>query len=210
LLLLGAVLIYAFERNNPVTLGKLDGPTQALSAFFASVNTRSAGFNSFDISALSPPAMALHYVLMFIGGGSAGTAGGVKVATFMIILLIIWNEWRGHQDVEFGKRRIAGPVQRQAITMVFTVGAVIVVGSLLILPQVPRLPFHSVVFEVISAACTVGLSMGITAQLPPAAQFILVVLMFLGRVGVVALAAALAINHARRGYRYPEEKPIVG
>jgi trk system potassium uptake protein len=111
--------------------------------------------------------------------------------------------------VEFQKRRIAGSVQRQALTVLVLSGAVVTVATLAIVP-LTTLPYEKVLFEVVSAFSTVGLSTGITAQLPPAGQMILIALMYIGRVGIVTLAASLAFNHARRGYRYPEEKPIVG
>jgi trk system potassium uptake protein TrkH len=180
-----------------------------LAVLFTSVSARTAGFNAIDIGGLTNESLALHYALMFIGGGSAGTAGGVKVTTFFVLLLIVWNEIRGHRDVEFRGRRIASTVQRQALTVLVLSAAVVVLALLMLLPMTP-LPFERVLFEVISAFATVGLSTGITAQLPPAGQLVLVVLMFVGRVGIVTLAAALAMHHGRRDYRYPEEKPIVG
>lgn len=209
LVLLGALVIFLAEMNNPQTLGPMAWTAQALTALFSSVSARTAGFNAVDVGQLSPESLVLHYALMFIGGGSAGTAGGVKVTTFFVLLLIVWNEIRGNQDVEFRGRRIATTVQRQALTILVLSGAVIVLAMLVIMPMT-SLAIDKVLFEVISAFATVGLSTGITAQLPPAGQLVLVVLMFTGRVGVVTLAAALAMNHARRDFRYPEEKPIVG
>ncbi len=209
LILFGAAIVWLAEMNNPKTLAPLSWGTQALASLFTSVSARTAGFNALDIGALNTETLALHYSLMFIGGGSAGTAGGVKVTTFFVLVLVVWNEIRGHQDVEFRGRRIANSVQRQAITVLALGAAVVTLAMLLILP-LTTLPYEKVLFEVISAFGTVGLSTGITAELVPGAQFILIVLMFLGRVGVVTLAVALATNQMRRNYRYPEEKPIVG
>lgn len=205
----GAVLMLLAEADNARTLAPLGAGDRVLAALFASVSARTAGFNSLDIGALTSESLALHYALMFIGGGSAGTAGGVKVTTFFVLLLVVWNEIRGHRDVEFNGRRIDSAVQRQALTILMLSGVVVVVAVLALQPMT-TLPFEKVLFEVISAFATVGLSTGITAELPPQGQLILVALMFFGRVGVVTLAAALAMNHGRRGYRYPEEKPIVG
>ena len=131
------------------------------------------------------------------------------MTTFFVLVLVVWSEIRGHQDVEFRGRRIATSVQRQAISVLALGAAVVALAMLLILPTT-TLPLEKVLFEVVSAFGTVGVSTGITAQLPPIAQFILIVLMFVGRVGVVTLAVALATNQLRRHYRYPEEKPIVG
>jgi trk system potassium uptake protein TrkH len=205
----GALLLLLVEMDNAKTLAPLNWGSRVLAALFTSVSARTAGFNAIDIAGLTNESLALHYALMFIGGGSAGTAGGVKVTTFFVLVLVVWNEIRGNPDVEFRGRRIAGPVQRQALTVVALACAVIALAMLLILP-LTTLPYEQVLFEVISAFATVGLSTGITAQLVPGAQFILIVLMFVGRVGVVTLAVAIATNQLRRNYRYPEEKPIVG
>jgi len=203
------VILLLAESGNPSTLGAMDWPSRLLAAAFTSVSARTAGFNALDIGKLSLESLNLHYLLMIIGGGSAGTAGGVKVTTFFVLLLVVWNEIRGHQDVEFNGRRISTTVQRQALTILVLSAGAIVLATLALVPMTP-LPYEKVLFEVISAFATVGLSTGITAELPPAGQFILIVLMYTGRVGVVTLAAAIAVNYARRGYRFPEEKPIVG
>lgn len=209
LLLLGTAVLLLAESNNPKTFGALDWPARLLAAAFTSVSARTAGFNAIDIGGLTLESLNLHFLLMFIGGGSAGTAGGVKVTTFFVLLLIVWNEVRGHQDVEFRGRRVSSSVQRQALTILVLSAGAIVLATLAIVPMTP-LPYEKVLFEVISAFGTVGLSTGITAELPPAGQSILIILMFIGRVGVVTLAAAIAVNQTRRGYRFPEEKPIVG
>lgn len=205
----GTALFWAAEAANPRTLAPLSAPAQLLTSLFTSVSARTAGFNAVDFGAVSSESIAMHYVLMFIGGGSAGTAGGVKVTTFAVLLLIVWNEIRGHRDVEFNGRRIASAVQRQALTVLVLGGAVITLATLVLLPMT-SFALDRVLFEVVSAFATVGLSTGITAELPPAGQFVLVALMFAGRVGIVTLAASLALHHGRRDYRYPEEKPIVG
>lgn len=209
LLLGGAVVLLLVEWNNPKTLAVLDVPTRLLAALFTSVSARTAGFNAIDIGALRLESLNLHYLLMFIGGGSAGTAGGVKVTTFFVLLLIVWSEIRGYPDVEFKGRRIASTTLRQALTILVLSAGAIVLGTLAIVPMTP-IAYERVLFEVISAFATVGLSTGITADLPPAGHLVLAALMFTGRVGVVTLAAAFAVNIARRPYRFPEEKPIVG
>lgn len=210
LLVFGFVALLASEWGNPRTLGGLTLDAKLWAAAFASVSARTAGFNSIDIGALNTESLLLHDLLMFIGGGSAGTAGGVKLTTVGVLLLVLWNEIRGHEDVEYAGRRIAGSAQRLALT-VFLMGAgVVALALLLIVPMAPGFRFEALLFEVVSAFATVGLSTGITAQLPPAAQLLLIALMFIGRVGVVTLAVAVALNTGRRPFRYPEEKPLVG
>ncbi len=210
LVLLGTVSLWLAERDNAKTLGALALADQWLAALFTSVSARTAGFNALDIGALQTESLVLHYVLMFIGGGSAGTAGGVKVTTFFLLLLIVWTEIRGRADVEFRGRRIGSQVQRQALSILVLSGLAVSLGLLAIVPMASHIPLEKLMFEVVSAFATVGLSTGITADLPPGAQGVLIALMYAGRVGVVTLALALAINQVPRAYRFPEEKPIVG
>jgi trk system potassium uptake protein TrkH len=207
---LGTLALWAVEHDNPKTLGPLGVADQWLAALFTSVAARTAGFNAVDIGALELESLVLHYVLMFIGGGSAGTAGGVKVTTVFLLLLIVWSEIRGRADVELRGRRIGTPVQRQALSILVLSGSAVSLGLLLIIPLAGGLPLDKLLFEVVSAFATVGLSTGITAELPPGAQGVIIALMYAGRVGVVTLALALAMNQVPRAYRYPEEKPIVG
>ena len=209
-LVVGGTLAFLWaELSNPATLQPLAWPARVLAAFFTSVAARTAGFNALDIGQLTLESLNLHFLLMFIGGGSAGTAGGVKVTTFFVLLLIVWSEIRGYPDVEFRSRRISTAVQRQALTILVLSAGIIVLATLALVP-LTNLPYEKVLFEVVSAFATVGLSTGITAELPPSGQLIVIALMFVGRVGVVTLAAAIALNHIRRNYRFPEERPIVG
>lgn len=209
LLTMGFVCTLWFEWSNPGTLGPLAWADKALNAAFVSVSARTAGFNSLDIGALSHESWALHYFLMFIGGGSAGTAGGVKVGTFLVLALLVVAEVRGRPDTEAFGRRISSAAQRQAITVLVLGSSMVVLGTLVLL-RGTSLPTDQVIFEVVSAFGTVGLSTGITADLPPSGQLMLTVLMYVGRVGTITLAASLALGERRMPYRYPEEHPIVG
>lgn len=210
LLLAGFAALLASEWHNPRTLGGLDFGAKLWASAFASVSARTAGFNTIDIGALNDESLLLHELLMFIGGGSAGTAGGVKVTTVGLLLLVLWSEIRGHNDVEFAGRRIASSSQRLALTVFLMGAAVVLIATMLLVPLAPAVRFQALLFEVVSAFATVGLSTGITAQLPAAGQLLLIALMFIGRVGIVTLAVALALNAGRRPYRFPEEKPLVG
>jgi Trk-type K+ transport system membrane component len=148
--------------------------------------------------------------LMFIGGGSASTAGGIRVTTFLLLAFVIWAEIRGEPDVTIRKRRIAEETQRQAVTVALLGVALVGVGTLALIGLTRGVPFDRALFEVTSAFATVGLSTGITPSLPPSAQIVLVVLMYVGRVGTIAVGTAIALNTRRRQYRYPEERPLVG
>lgn len=209
LLVAGFAALLAAEWTNPATLGPMGLGDKLLNAAFHSVTPRSAGFNTLDTGALSMETLAVNYVLMFIGGGSAGTAGGIKVTTFFLLGLVVWSEIRGERDVAIFRRRIGTRVERQALTIVLLAIGIVGVATLIVL-ALTDLPFGEVLFETISAFATVGLSTGITASLPPSAQLVIVVLMFVGRVGTITVATALALSGGQKSYRYPEERPIVG
>ncbi|PLC48569.1 ATPase [Pollutimonas subterranea] len=209
LLIIGFVAVLFFEWGNPKTFATMSMSDKLLSAAFASVSSRTAGFNSIDIGAMTPESWALHYFLMFIGGGSAGTAGGVKVGTAVILALLVIAELKGHSDSEAFGRRVGPSAQRQAIT-VFVLGSALVVMGTLVILRSTDFPTDQVIFEVISAFGTVGLSTGITADLPESAQLVLTALMYFGRVGTITLAASLILGERRMPYRFPEEHPIVG
>jgi trk system potassium uptake protein len=148
-------------------------------------------------------------VLMFIGAGPAGTAGGIKVTTFAVLFFIIMTELRGEGAVNIFGKRLSRAVHRQAITVVLVaVGAVVAATATLMV--VTGLALDEVLFETVSAFATVGLSTGITADLPPAAEVILVVLMFLGRLGPLTLGTAIALRERRILYEYPKERPAIG
>ncbi|WP_249419701.1 TrkH family potassium uptake protein [Rhabdothermincola salaria] len=209
LLVVGTVLLSATEWTNPATLGALDGPDKVLAGWFQAVMPRTAGFNSLDYGAMRESSWLVTDALMLIGGGSASTAGGVKVTTFALLGFVIWSEVRGDPDVNAFGRRIPDTAQRQAVALVLlAVGAVITATfALVVLADVTIGP---ALFEALSAFSTVGLSTGITGELGTPAQMVLVVLMFLGRVGPITLFAALVLRERGRLYRLPQERPIIG
>ena len=209
LLVFGTVYIAAIEWNNPGTLGPLDWPQKLLASFFQSVQTRTAGFNSIDIGATTDATQFGMTALMFIGGGPAGTAGGIKVTTFAVLFFILLAEVRGEGVVNVFGKRLSRAVHRQAISVVILATGVVTASTVAIL-EMTGLPLSPVLFEVVSAFGTVGLSTGITADLPVAAQLILCLLMFVGRLGPVTFAAALALRERQVLYQLPKERPIIG
>ncbi|MEV0155986.1 TrkH family potassium uptake protein [Micromonospora sp. NPDC050686] len=209
LLAAGTVMFTIAEYSNPATFGPLDGPQKLLAGFFASAMTRTAGFNSVDIGAMRPESLLASDVLMFIGGGSAGTAGGIKVTTFGLLAFVLWSEMRGETHANVGHRRIPASNQRQALAVVLLSAGAVVVATFILLATTPH-RLDAVLFEVVSAFGTVGLSTGITGNLPPQADLLLVVLMFAGRIGPLTLASALALRDRNRRFELPEERTIVG
>ena len=209
LLFLGFVATLAFEWGNPGTLGALETPHRFVNALYHSVASRSSGLNSFDTGAISQDTMLVTYALMFVGGGSVSMAGGIKVSTLMVIVATIWAEARGDRDVTLFRRRISPGMLREALTIAAMAVLVVGAASLAIRSLAPQ-PLRHLVFEVISAFGNVGLSMGVTGDLPPAAQTLLVALMFLGRAGMLTVAVGLALRSRQAAYRYPEERLIIG
>lgn len=209
LTILGTLGVLAFEWSNPGTIGGMGPWDKVWNALFHSVNTRSCGLNTLDIGALREESMMMTYALMLTGAGSAGTGGGIKVTTVMILILAVWSEMRGDPDVTAFGRRISPGILREALTVTALAVAVLML-AVMALRLLSDHPLNALIFEAISAFGNVGLSMGITASLPPAAQGVIILLMFVGRVGIVTVATGLALRARRTDFRYPEERPIVG
>jgi len=209
LLLFGLVATAAMEWDNPDTLGPMTTGAKMLNAAFHSVMPRTAGFNSLDVGSFHDETIMANYFLMFVGGGSAGTAGGIKVTTFLVLFAIVLSEVLGRRDAGLFQRRFGRAVERQALS-VTVLAAALVFAVTTYIASISPLPLDDILFECISAFSTVGLSTGITADLPPSALIALCALMFIGRVGTITVATALALGGRERPYRYPEENPIVG
>lgn len=209
LLAIGAVVFALAEWNNPETLGQLSFADRLLATVAGAVFPRTAGFNHIDYGVANESTLGLYYVLMFIGGGSVGTAGGVKVGTVGIIVATVLAELRGETQVVVGRRAIPSTVQRSALAVV-ALGVFTVVLATFFIVVDDRFSLQQVLFETISAFGTVGLSTGITPHLRPESLMVLMLLMYLGRVGTVSVATALAIRVRHRHYVLPEENPIVG
>lgn len=205
----GSLLVALTEWSNPKTLGPLDGGSKLLNILLAGVNSRSSGLSALDVGAMQSQTHFVQDILMMIGGGSASTAGGIKVTTFAVLMLAVLAEARGDRDIEAFGRRIPTTVVRLAVA-VSLIGMTMVCASVVALLTVTDHSLDAVLFESISAFATVGLSTGITPTLPPSGKYVLAVLMFAGRTGTMTLAAALALRERRRVIRMPAERPIVG
>jgi len=209
LVAIGTLAFIVFEWTESGSLGPLDTPDKVLNAFFQSVAARTAGFNAIDTASLHDVNLFVTSALMFIGGGSASAAGGIKVTTFALLAYVIWSELRGEADVTLFGRRAPESVQRQALAVALLGVGLVVAGTCTLL-AVGGFTLSQSMFEVVSAVGTTGLSTGITGDLPGAGQLTLAGLMFLGRVGPLTLFAALAFRPRQRLYHLPDERPIIG
>lgn len=203
------VLVGVLEWSNPATLGQHPVSTRLSAAFFIGINQRSGGFSAVQHGGMHEHTWLVEDVLMFIGGGSGGTAGGIRVTTFAVLILALVAEIRGRRDVEAFGKRIGTEVVRVALSVTLISLFIVLLGAGVIAAQ-SNLSLDKVVFEVVSAYATCGLSTGITPFLPASAKVTLVILMYVGRLGSVTLAAALALHRHRRVIRYPSERPLIG
>src|SRR5690606_10393368 len=190
-------------------LGAMNTAESIGNVIFHSINQRSGGFASFDAGEASQSMWLTEDVLMFIGGGSGGTAGGIRVGTLAVLLLAIWAELRGLRDLESFGKRIGTAVLRLAVCVTLVSLFTVLVGTAVFM-AVTDIPLDRALYEVVSAFATCGLSTGITGDLNTAGKVTLIVLMYVGRVGSLTVVAALALNRERRVIRYPAERPLVG
>ncbi|HEX2062801.1 MAG TPA: potassium transporter TrkG, partial [Acidimicrobiales bacterium] len=205
----GCALLAWFEWTNPRTLGPMSAPDSFVNSFFHSVTPRTAGFNSIEVASMREPSRLLTEILMFIGGGSASTAGGIKVTTFALLGWVMWAELRGDPDVVAFGRRVPNEAQRQALTVALLAIGTVMIATMALLTTT-RLPRGDLLFEAVSALGTVGLSTGVTGALSTTSQLIVIALMVIGRVGPPTLFAALVLRERERLYRHADERPIIG
>lgn len=208
LLAVGALATLALERRPGQVLADMPLWQALLGAVFHSAVSRTAGFNAADVGAMSPETWLITDVLMTIGGGPAGTAGGLKVTTVVVMLAMVRAELRGDPYVPLFGKRLSRAAHREAATLVTLMVASLLLATLAVM-LLDGEPLDRVLFEVISAASTTGLSTGITAGLGDPSKLILSLLMFAGRVGPVTLLTAIALKRRPLQYEAPKERPIL-
>jgi Trk-type K+ transport system membrane component len=205
----GTIGVTIAEWSNQATLGALDPAQKVISGLFNSSMTRTVGFNSIDTGAMDPGSWIGFNILMFIGGASGSTSGGIKIGTAVILIFIVFTEIRGDAAVNVGNRRLPRSMQRQALTIV-TLYSAVIVGALFILRFTTNFTTDQLLFEIISSIGTVGLSTGITADLPDHAKFLISLVMLFGRLGPIVVATSLALRRTKRHFEYPRESPLIG
>ena len=207
LILVGSVLIGFFEWNN--TFSGMPLEEKLTQAFFNAVSPRTAGFISIDLGSMCIQSIIIYTILMWIGGASQSTAGGIKVNAFAVSLLNIRAVVRGSDRVEFAGRELSLDSLRRANVAVFVSIGILTLFVFVMTVLEPHLPLKAIIFECVSAFGTVGSSLGITAQLGDAAKLLLVVLMFLGRVGLVTLAQGILHQYKNQNYQLPKDSIII-
>lgn len=190
--LLAFLVIWALEANNPLTLASMSLGDQAVNAWFHATVPRSSGFNSLDMSSITDASSLFTIILMFIGGGSLSTAGGIKVGTFIIVVLSVITFLRRSEELRVFNHSVSKVTSFKAFAVVSITAILVFLGLFTLLILEPNKNFLDLLFEAVSAACTVGLSRGITSELQPASLIALILLMFAGRLGPLTLAYLIA------------------
>ncbi len=210
-LVVSTVLFFFFERSNPTyenfTLGE-----KWLVSFFNATTPRTAGFNTVDLTSLSDSGYLLTVILMFVGGSSGSTAGGIKINTLAVIVMGMISVFRGKKDIDIGKKRIDFSLVSQALAVFVSCLILVITATLIICAIEPDeiAPFRSVLFEVVSALGTVGLSLSLTPVLSTASKCILILLMYAGRVGILTLALALGESRKASEIKKPLDTLLIG
>jgi trk system potassium uptake protein TrkH len=215
-ILSGALLFYLFERNNVLREGPLLG--KILASLFQSVTPRTCGFNTVDIGLLGNPTLLLLLFLMFIGACPGSTGGGVKTTSAALLLMVMWNRFKGNPDVNVFNRTIPREIVARSIYIILASflsvaliwSALLITGGADLPPAETRHFFVTYLFETVSAFGTVGLSMGITPMLNDVQKLAIILMMFVGRVGPLTLAFSLSRSTERVGVTYAEEAVMVG
>jgi Trk-type K+ transport system membrane component len=209
LILAGPVAVLVSEWRNPGTLADLPTSSRLLSGVFDGISARSSAFHTIDYAQADSSTLLFMDLFMVIGAGSGGTAGGVKVTTVAVVVLAVIAEIRGHPDIDIFDRRLVSGALRQALA-IFGLAIAVIGVFVLTLLEMTEDQLGEMLFDVSSAFGSVGLTTGITAELPPVGQYLMIAIMIIGRVGPIALATSLALRPVRRAFRNPESRPILG
>lgn len=210
LILAGAVLTMLLEWNNPNTLGAMTPGQKVLNSFFQSVTLRTAGFASVDQAQLTDAGKGISMLLMLVGGSSGSTAGGIKTVTVVVMFLFLWARARGKSNVTIFHRTIPNEQVLNAMTISVIVVMLALFGGIFIAATSP-ISFVDSLYEAVSALATVGLTAGATASLSIPAQFLIMIFMYFGRVGVLTISLGfLAGNQAEERFHYAYTNLLIG
>ena len=215
LIFIGTWMFFGFEFNNPNTIGNMSVGNKLLNSFFQAVTPRTAGFASIYQEAMTVPSLGLTMGLMFIGASPAGTGGGIKTTTFIILLFYLWAAMRGNNELVIDKKEVTINQFKKATTIV-TMAILVITGAITVVSIAelgnPLVNFEKIMFECISAFSTVGLSLGITASLSTVSKLTLGLVMLIGRIGPITMGWALVkkLSKIQDNIRYPHSDIMVG
>lgn len=212
LVVIGALFFFVMEFNNPKSMGALSLPEKIMASFFQSVTTRTAGFMTIPQENFTTSSQFLSILLMFVGGSPAGTAGGIKTVTFGIVLLSVISVSQGKINTEVFHRTIPEITVRKALAIMSVSLCVLICGTMLLSLTEPRIPFMPIFYEVTSALATVGLSQGLTSGLSIYGKLLIILLMYIGRIGPITMAIAFTAKQKKRkgSLKLPNATVIVG
>lgn len=208
MLVSGAILFFAFEYNNTLKDHSLAG--KIVASFFQSATTRTAGFNTVDTSILTTPTLLFFMLFMFVGASPGSTGGGIKTTTFAVALKAAWANIRGREHVEVYKKTIRWASVNKTYAIIAVALTFLFIFTILLAITNPGFSFRELLFEQISAMGTVGLTLGITGDLSVAGKIILVVSMFVGRIGSLTMVVIFSRRIMSGAYRYPNAKLMIG
>ncbi|MEQ8197903.1 MAG: TrkH family potassium uptake protein [Clostridiaceae bacterium] len=210
LLIVGTILMLIFEWNNSLTMKNFSVEDKIMNSWFAAVSPRTAGFNSVATDGMTTAARLLTIILMFIGGSPGSTAGGIKTTTLGVLVLTVIGVIKGKQDTEVYGRRFSKDLVYKAFTVFFIAISLVIFMTMLLSITEAKASFEYILYEVTSAFGTVGLTLGLTTKLSWMGKVIIIITMYLGRVGPLTVAFALTNNKDRKPIRYPEDKVLIG
>ncbi|MBN3032849.1 MAG: hypothetical protein JW873_02015 [Candidatus Saganbacteria bacterium] len=205
----GTLVFFALERHNPGTLAGMSLPHKVMVSYFQAVAPRTAGFSTVAPASLFPATALFTMLLMFIGAGSGGTGGGIKVTTFAVVLSTIWATLRGFKNTIIYNRRLPAEIVRRAVAIVF-LSLFVVALALFILNGTEKAGVKALAFETFSAFSNVGLTLGLTPGLSPAGKLVIIAVMFLGRVGGLTLLLTLMMGQKEPKIEPPKEGVSIG
>ena len=211
LIFVGALIFTIAEWNNEATIGNMSTFDKIINGFFQSITTRTAGFSTFDQSQMSQMSIMFSVFLMFIGGSPMSISGGIKTTTFFVLMLLMLKNQDQNGSIIYRGRKITHKVLTKAVRIALIAATLLLLGSILIFTfEKGAVSVDGVVYEVVSAICTVGLSFGITPSLCVMSKLTLVLLMFVGRVGMLAVPLAFKQKETSSSIEYVSAKIIVG
>lgn len=210
LLVGGTIFILIFEWNNPATMAHMSLPNKVTNAFFSATTPRTAGFNSISTSDMTPAGKLITMAYMFIGGSPGSTAGGVKTTTFGIVIFTLFSVLKGREDTEVFHRRLPKAIVYRAMAIFMLGMSIVILGVMILSISEKGASFEKILYEVLSAFGTVGLTQGLTPSLSGTGKVTIAIIMYLGRVGPLTVMLALAGKQQKVKIKYPEGKLLIG